>query len=58
MTTYKITYSIFGWPYYKTETYHTNVRATDENQAIEILKKDLKTNGHRLHEVIGIEVNE
>ena len=57
MKVYKVTYKLFNWPYYKSETLYANVRANDENGAIENLKKALKINGHRLNEIIGVEVN-
>ena len=57
MKVYKVTYKLFNWPNYKAETLYANVRANDENGAIENLKKALKINGHRLNEIIGVEVN-
>ncbi len=56
MREYKITYKIFSYPYYYNNmvTYNATIRATDENNAIEILKKELKNNGHRLKEIIDI----
>ena len=57
MKVYKVTYKLFNWPYYKSETLRANVRANDENRAIENLKKALKINGHRLNEIVGVEVN-
>ena len=57
MKVYKVTYKLFNWPYYESETLYANVRANDENGAIENLKKALKINGHRLNEIIGVEVN-
>ena len=60
MKEYKITYKIFSFPYYynKIVTYNANIRATDENHAIDNLKKALKNNGHRLNKIIGVEVND
>ena len=57
MKVYKVTYKLFNWPYYKAETLRANVRASDENGAIEKLKNALKNNGHRLNEIVGVEVN-
>ena len=58
MKVFKVTYKLFNWPYYKTETLHANVKATDVNNAIYNLKKALKNNGHRLNKIIGVEVND
>ena len=58
MKVFKVTYKLFNWPYYKAEISSANVRANDENHAIEILKKELKNNGHRLNKIIGVEVND
>ena len=57
MNVYKVTYKLFNWPYYKVETSYANVRANDENHAIDNLKKALKINGHRLNKIIDVEVN-
>lgn len=55
---YRVMYKLYGlFSYYQTEISHANVRADNENHAIEKLKKALKINGHRLNKIIGVEVN-
>lgn len=56
MKVYKVTYRVFNFPYIIAETSQANVRADNENHAIEKLKKALKVNGHRLNRIIGVEV--
>lgn len=56
MKVYKVTYRIFNFPYSIAETSQANVRADNENDAIEKLKKALKLNGHRLNRIIDVEL--
>ena len=56
MKIYKVTYKLFNYISYITnEVSHANIRAHNEDHAIDKLKKALKINGHRLNKIISVE---
>ena len=57
MKIYKVTYKLFNYISYITnETSHVNIRAHNENHAVDKLKRALKINGHRLNKIINVEL--
>lgn len=57
MKTYKVTYKLFNYISYVTnEISHANIRAHNEDHAVDKLKKALKINGHRLNKIINVEL--